>query len=147
MNVLQATIDHVNLLTPLFDEYRQFYQQSSDLPAAASFLTERLSKDDSVIFLAIDGDSALGFVQLYPSFSSVSMKRLWILNDLYVDGSARRRGIAEHLLRRAAELARETKSKGLVLETGVKNVAAQKLYQKTGWSKEQQFDRYYLNII
>ena len=147
MNVIQATTDHLPLLVPLFDAYRKFYEQQSDLSGAAAFLGERLRNRDSVIFLATDGSGpALGFVQLYPAFSSVSMKRLWMLNDLFVTHAARHKGVAEALLRRSAVMAKETKSKGLVLETGVNNNPAKKLYEKCGWIKEQEFDRYFLNL-
>jgi ribosomal protein S18 acetylase RimI-like enzyme len=147
MNVLHATIHQLHLLIPLFDSYRQFYDQKSDLPGASLFLTERLSSADLVIFLAVDASgTALGFVQLYPSFSSVSMKRLWILNDLFVTQSARGQGVAKALLKRSAHLAEETNAKGLVLETGVDNLSAKRLYETSGWIKEKRFDRYYLNL-
>jgi len=68
----------------LIDAYRQFYKQSSDVASAYEFLKERFSHGESVIFLAFEGDQALGFTQLYPSFSSVSMARVFILNDLFV---------------------------------------------------------------
>lgn len=147
MTIFQATVDHLGRLVSLFDGYRQFYGQGSDPAAAAEFLKDRLSKNESVIFLATEGDSALGFVQLYPSFSSVSLKRLWILNDLFVDPAGRRKGVAKALIKRSTEFALETKSKGLVLETGIENKAAQRLYQKCGWSKELRFDRYFMNVL
>jgi len=147
MNILHATVGHLQLLVPLFDAYRQFYKQKPAPGEAESFLRERLKREDSVIFLAVDDSQApLGFVQLYPSFSSVSMKRLWILNDLFVAPSARGKGVARALLKRSTELARETNSKGLVLETGVDNGPAQQLYEASGWIKEKESDRYYLNL-
>ena len=148
VNILHATTDHLHLLIPLFDAYRQFYEQKPDLAGASLFLGERLTKKDSVIFLATDNSGApLGFVQLYPSFSSVSMKRLWILNDLFVTRPARRSCVAQALLKRSEEFARETKSKGLMLETGVNNTPAKKLYEQSGWKKDREFDRYFLTLI
>ena len=147
MNILHATVDHLHLLIPLFDSYRQFYDQKSDLPGAASFLGEQLRIKDAVIFLAVDkSGTALGFVQLYPSFSSVSLKRLWILNDLFVSKSVRGQRVAKALLERSAHLAGETYAKGLVLETGVNNLPSKRLYETSGWIKEEHFDRYYLNL-
>ena len=84
MKIVQATIENVKDLAPLFDGYRVFYKQPSDLEKATEFLTQRFQKNDSVIFMAFEGASALGFTQLYPSFSSVSMQRTYILNDLFV---------------------------------------------------------------
>ena len=79
----------------LFDGYRQFYEQPADYPLAEAFIRDRLANDESVVFLALDRESraGLGFVQLYPSFSSAAARRIWILNDLYVAPTARRRGV------------------------------------------------------
>ncbi len=93
MIIIQATIDHVNNLVPLFDAYRIFYSQESNLKAAKDFLYKRLTKNDTIIFLAYIDKKAVGFTQLFPSFSSVSMQPLYILNDLYVDKEFRNQGI------------------------------------------------------
>src|SRR5581483_8937251 len=96
--VIQAGVEDVGRLAPLFDAYRQFYRQPPDLDGAREFLTERLTRKESVVFLAVaEGarePAALGFVQLYPSFSSVKMRRIWVLNDLFVAREARRHGVA-----------------------------------------------------
>ena len=91
--VREAQSGDLEPLARLFDEYRQFYEQASDLEGARRFLAERGSRHESVVFLAIDSVSgtAVGFTQLYPSFSSISMKRVWILNDLYVREEYRNR--------------------------------------------------------
>jgi GNAT superfamily N-acetyltransferase len=144
VTITRAALDHLDILTPLFDGYRQFYQQPSDLAGARQFLSERLSKNESVIFLALDGDTGLGFTQLYPSFSSVSMKRLWILNDLFVAPEARKRGVGEALMERARQFAIETGAKGLMLETAIDNYTAQRLYERMGWQREN--DSYVYNL-
>jgi hypothetical protein len=87
MEVLLAHVEHLQEVSKLFDRYRVFYKQSSDIEAAKAFLQERFQKHDSIIFVALDNELIVGFTQLYPSFSSVSMKRAWILNDLFVDGN------------------------------------------------------------
>src|SRR5438046_1813330 len=96
VKVIRAGVEEVPLVAPLFDAYRRFYGQQPDLPGAAAFLTDRLASEQSVVFLAVDGAASpatsLGFVQLYPSFSSVRMKPIWILNDLFVATEARRLG-------------------------------------------------------
>lgn len=136
MRIIQATIADINRLAPLFDGYRQFYKQPSNLEAAVAFLNQRFTKKDSVIFLAESQDeSALGFTQLYPSFSSVSMQRTYILNDLFVDGSARAKGVATALMNSAKEFALQQGAKGLTLETDIDN-PAQKLYERLGWKKD-----------
>ena len=99
LEIVRATIDDLELIVPLFDGYRQFYKQPSDLAGARRFLKSHFEQDTSVIFLAFSTDEArqrqaCGFTQLYPSFSSVSMKRVWILNDLFVSPTTRRTGVA-----------------------------------------------------
>ncbi|MBI3551378.1 MAG: GNAT family N-acetyltransferase [Elusimicrobia bacterium] len=129
-------------LAPLFDAYRMFYKQRSDLASARRFLSRRLRRGESVVFLALDGTRCLGFVQLYPTFSSVSMRPLWILNDLFVVPEARRGGVGKALLRRARKFASETGKEGLFLETARTNRKAQRLYEKLGWQRDTEFYRY-----
>lgn len=144
--VVTAELHHLDLLAPLFDGYRQFYEKPSDLDGARRFLSERLANHQSVIFLALQNEIGLGFTLLYPSFSSVSMKRLWILNDLFVAPAGRRQGVASALLERAREHAIETGAKGLMLETAIDNFSAQRLYSSLGWVREDQFYVYNLSI-
>lgn len=144
--IIQAGAGHLELLVPLFDAYRRFYKQPSDVRGAREFLRERVARKESVAFLAMDGDKACGFVQLYPSFDSTAMRRLWVLNDLFVVPEVRKSGVAKLLMERARQLAVETKAKGLILETAVDNVPAQKLYEQLGWKRDTAFHRYYLDV-
>lgn len=98
------------------------------------------------MFLAIEGTEGLGFAQLYPSFSSVSMKRLWILNDLFVAPASRRRGVAAALLEETRRLAVETRAKGLELATATENLSAQRLYENLGWKRDDAFRHYSLSL-
>ncbi len=139
-------MEDVEAVAPLFDEYRKFYGQAADPVGARKFLRDRLVARQSKIFLALRGSTVSAFVQLYPSFASVSMKPLWILNDLFVIPSARKSGAATALMERARQLAADTGAEGLVLETAVDNAAAQKLYEKLGWKREVQFYRYNLDL-
>lgn len=143
MSIRKATLNDLNFLTELFDSYRGFYKQESDLEGAKAFLKERLVNEDSVVFIAYDENNPVGFIQLYPTFSSVSMKRSWVLNDLYVNASARKKGFGEKLIKRAIEFAEETGAKGLSLETGHDNVTAQSLYEKIGFKKESNYFYYF----
>lgn len=131
-------------LVPLFEGYRRFYRRAPDDQAARAFLEARLERGDSVVYLARDSGRAVGFVQLYPTFSSVRMRRLWILNDLFVDPSARGRGVGRRLMERAREHAEETAAAGLILETEKSNQAAAALYRSLGWTREASFTRYEL---
>jgi GNAT superfamily N-acetyltransferase len=147
MNVRQATPEDLEHLAPLFDGYRQFYGQSPNLSLARSFLSERLARSESVIFLAFDAqERAIGFTQLYPSFSSVSAARTFILNDLFVTPDARRSGAGLVLLRAAADFARAAKAVELELSTAMSNHGAQALYEREGWRRDQDFLVYRLRL-
>jgi ribosomal protein S18 acetylase RimI-like enzyme len=146
MDILEASSEHLDVLVPLFDSYRVFYRRPSDPAGARRFLAERIARRESVIYLAVVEAAAAGFVQLYPSFSSASMQRLWILNDLYVASNARRQGVAQALLSRARRLAEETGAKGLTLSTAVDNTPAQRLYETQGWKRDRDFYVYTLRL-
>ncbi|MBO0586919.1 GNAT family N-acetyltransferase [Sporosarcina sp. E16_8] len=143
MIIQKATVNELDCLTDLFDLYRSFYGQESNLEDAREFLKERLVNEESVIFIAFDEKNPIGFVQLYPSFSSVSMKRSWVLNDLYVKVYARKKGFAEMLIQKAIDYAEETSAKGVLLETAKENVAAQNLYEKVGFVRESTYFYYF----
>jgi ribosomal protein S18 acetylase RimI-like enzyme len=134
--IRKATIEDAATIANLFDAYRMFYQQPSDIKGATKFITERLQQNESVILLAFINNIAVGFTQLYPIFTSVGMQRTWLLNDLYVDAAYRGRHIATALLDAAKDFGRSTNSKWLMLQTGSTNAAAQALYEKNGWHKE-----------
>lgn len=133
MEVRRATIADTDAIAPLFDRYRSFYRQPSDIALARRFIDERLQRGESVIFLAETDGAAIGFTQLFPSFSSVGATRIWILNDLYVDAAARRQGAARALLQAAADFARDNGARRLELETDHDNETAQALYRRLGW--------------
>src|SRR5215471_9743991 len=145
MKVIRAEAEHVDLVAPLFDLYRQFYKQPSDLDGARRFLSERLNEGESVIFLALDESGiGLGFTQLYPSFSSTSLRPLWILNDLFVRSDIRKQGVASALMERARQWGVETGAVELMLETATDNLTAQRLYEKLGWQRDKDFYTYHL---
>lgn len=136
----------VDALAPLFDGYRQFYQQPSDLSLARSFIGERLGRMDTVIFIAeVDGNPA-GFTHLFPIFSSTRCRRLWLLNDLFVDPTTRTRGVGKALLLAAKAHAESTDACGLELATAHSNKTAQRLYESMGWQLDQTFRHYELSV-
>ena len=139
MIIRRAKKKDIEQLSVLFDKYRIFYKQQPDISIAKSFLKKRMKRRESVIFVAEERQELIGFTQLFPIFSSVSMKRTWLLNDLYVNERARGIGAATALLNAAKEFGAETKSKWLLLQTAADNFAAQKLYEKNGWVKETDF--------
>lgn len=145
--ILRAEHDDVGRVALLFDAYRMFYGQPSDLALARDFLAERIRNEESTIFYARDAaGSYIGFTQLYPVFSSISALRSWILNDLYVAESARGSGIGRMLMNRAREHALATGAKGLSLETAKTNTTAQRLYESLGYVRDNEFHSYFLDL-
>ncbi|WP_409291048.1 GNAT family N-acetyltransferase [Peribacillus sp. SCS-37] len=145
MKIVQATIEDLIPVSRLFDLYRVFYQQPEDQEGALAFLKERFINQDSVIFTAVSEEgNYVGFTQLYPLFSSVSMKKSYLLNDLFVHPDARSRGVGGLLLDAAREYAIKTGAKGLSLQTALDNTAAQALYEKYGYNRETEFIQYNL---
>jgi GNAT superfamily N-acetyltransferase len=144
LHIRVAGPQDVDVVAPLFDAYRQFYRQSADLERAAGFLMARIRAGESVVLMAEQAGAAVGFTQLYPSFSSVRTGRTFVLNDLFVASDARGGGVAKALLAAAAELAAERGAIGLNLSTGVENRAAQRLYERCGWTRDEGFLTYEL---
>lgn len=130
----------------LFDAYRQFYSQPTDPAGARRFLAERMRNDESVILLATADGEAAGFTQLYPMFTSVGMRRLWLLNDLFVAPGARRTGVATQLMQAAHDHAARTGAAGVMLETGKSNHQAAALYRKLGYELNEATDFHFLTL-
>jgi ribosomal protein S18 acetylase RimI-like enzyme len=148
IEIRRASSADLRTVSELFDGYRQFYGQPADFQLAEAFLRDRLINDDSVIFLATDPESgtSFGFVQLYPSFSSVAAQRIWILNDLFVAASARRKGVGRALLDAARDFGKSTGAKRLVLSTASTNREARDLYESNGYQRDKVFLVYSLEL-
>ena len=146
LQIMPATPADVGVLAPLFDAYRQFYKEPSNEEAARRFLFARLSKNESVMFYAQLGAQVVGLVHLYPVFSSLQLRRQWILSDLFVWPDARKHGVAHALMNRAREFAESTQADGLMLETATDNYTAQRLYERLGWKRDEAFYRYFLAL-
>ncbi|GAO42253.1 GNAT family N-acetyltransferase [Flavihumibacter petaseus] len=131
-----AEVEDAPAAAYLFDQYRQFYYQKSNLQGATDFLTDRLKAKESALLIAVEEGELKGFCQLYPIFSSVSMRRAWLLNDLFVAEASRGKGIASRLLDAAVSMATDQGAGWLLLQTAPDNIPAQALYEKKGWLKE-----------
>src|SRR6476619_5408214 len=132
IEIRKASAGDAEIIAPLFDAYRMFYNRSSDINGALQFVRERLEQNESVIFIAFINEKAIGFIQLYPIFTSVDMQRSWLLNDLFIHPSARGRGVGTSLLDAAQDFGRTVQSKWLMLQTANDNYSAQALYKKNG---------------
>ena len=142
MKIIRATARHVDQIIPLFLGYLDFYKQPASTVRVRRFLTDRLKRKESVIFLAMLDGEPVGFAQLYPTFASLALRRAWILYDMYVAPTARRQGVATALLRRAHRLGAQTGAAELVLETATTNRAAQVVYEQLGWQHDRAFRVY-----
>lgn len=148
ISVKRATLEYAKGIGELFNSYRVFYEQNSDLELAINFISERIKNEESVIFFAQDkSGNALGFTQLYPSFSSVSAQRSWILNDLFVSSTARRLGVGKRLMDAVKVFANDSNAKGITLETAEDNYNAQALYESLGYKKGCGTFHYFLNLV
>ena len=143
VTVRQAGLSDLDALVLLLDAYRQFYGRTSDLAAARAFLKERFNHGESILCIAFDGNAAVGFAQLYPSFSSAALARTFILNDLFVAEGSRKKGAGSLLMQAAVEFARELGAVRLTLSTAITNETAQSLYEDFGWKRDEQFIVYH----
>ena len=148
ITVRRALPSDVDFLVTLFEGYRAFYQCAPNPSAARAFLEQRLRNGDSTIFIAVDDAkrTGAGFVQLYPVFSSLQMKRAWILNDLFVSPSYRGQHLSRRLMDAARTLAEETGAAYLTLETARDNTTAQRLYESLGYRADEHFLHYELGV-
>lgn len=128
-------------LTQLVEQYRDFYQQQPN-SQTSSFLLDRLKNNESVIFVAQVDENLVGFTQCYPSFSTVSVSSVWLLNDLFVEPEHRGKDIANKLMRAAEEAAKSAGASRIWLRTSHTNEPAQKLYESRGWKQDEVFRRY-----
>lgn len=161
--IRRAELGDVNGVAQLFNEYRMFYDQLTDLNGANEYIRERMERNESVILIAeleVNSDKRAeisltdkpltnelgGFVQLYPSFSSVSMRPIWVLNDLYIHADHRQKGIARKLLQAARRLGEESGAVRIVLSTAISNKKAQVLYESEGYTLDTEFMYYELQV-
>jgi len=133
MEIVKANLENLSDVARLFDLYRQFYDCQADYSLATRFIKERMENSESDIFIASDGNSARGFVQLYPSFCSVQAVKIYILYDLYVESDCRRAGLAERLMKHTSIWAKQQGAARLDLLTAKNNKIAQSLYEKLGY--------------
>ena len=137
--IRQAVSADIEALAALFDQYRQFQGQAGNLAAARSFLAERFERGESTVFIANAGGTAVGFAQLYPSYSSVSLSRVFILNDLFVLETARGQGVASQLLSAVESYAWSLGASRVTLNVARTNLPAQQVYTARGWKQDDQF--------
>ena len=149
MKIIRVNKTQGELVFDLFNKYRVFYKQETDIETAKKFIQARLDNNESAIFVALSGAIPVGFTQLYPAYSSVRAVKNWILNDLYVEAAYRKQGIGEKLIKTAMDFAKQNDAKFVELSTAVDNYNAQSLYEQIGFQKqppETDFFTYRINL-
>ncbi len=142
MTVREAWLSDVDDIAPLFDAYRMFYEQPSDLDGAKAWIRDNMIRKRATLFVFQENDGLLGFTQLYPAFCSVEMKPFYVLYDVYVDPKARQRGVASTLLRHAHAWAKSQGATRVDLETAHTNITAQSVYEALGYTLDTEFRKY-----
>lgn len=142
MRIFQATLEHLEALTPLFVAYREFHGAMPATALSKEFLQQRIEKQESVIFVAVQDEQLLGFCQVYPSFSSLSLRPVWILNDIFVKEEHRGKQIAEKLIRYTLEQAAASDVVRIRVSISQYNEVAQRLFESTGFAEDPVFRNY-----
>ena len=142
MNIREAKKSDLDQLSILFDSYRVFYGKESNIDISKNFLESRLSNKDSEVFICEFNNILIGFVQLYPLFSSTRVSKYWLLNDLFVDSKYRGKGYSKLLIDKAKELVKDSNACGMMLETEKSNKIGNNLYPKTGFEKNDSSNFY-----
>ncbi len=146
MRIINANLDHLDQLTPMFIRYRELYGAMPQAEASREYLTERLNKNEAVILLAFEQDTLLGFCLVYPSFSSVSLRPTWIINDLYVSEEARGQHIARKLLQEISQQAHGNQAVRLRVSVNANNEIAKRLYESADFLEDKHFRNYILPL-
>jgi len=144
VTVRQATIQDIPRLVPVFDCYREHFGQQKNSSAAAKFLFEKFEHRESVIFIAEEQNEIIGFAQLYPTFSSLTLQRVWILNDFFISGQYRQRRIGEQLFSAVKEFSLVTRAKGIELTAQHTNNKAWQFWERQGFILDEEFRSYFL---
>ena len=148
MKIIRIDKTQGHMVFDLFNKYRVFYKQPSDIELAKKFIQTRLDHNESVIFVALDnGSEPVGFTQLYPKYSSAWAMKNWILNDLFVESEFRKQGIGEQLIKTAINFGKEHNAQFVELSTAVDNLAAQSLYEQIGFTRQDPDPTFYLYRI
>jgi ribosomal protein S18 acetylase RimI-like enzyme len=145
VEIQRIDLTEIDLAVDLFDKYRIFYKQDSNLELAKAFLTERLKNDESVIYIAFTNNGGIkepiGFMQLYPRWFSITTIIKWYISDLYVESDYRKKGIGSELLKTAIDFGKSQNASIVTLHTAKDNFTAQKVYESLGFIQREEFPK------
>ena len=141
LTIRPANALDIDMLVPLVEKYRAFYKQEPS-PRTRTYLIERIESGEALVFLANLDSHMIGFTLIYPTFSTVSLSPIWLLNDLFVEFNYRGQGIASALMARAEAEAQQAGATRVWLRTAHDNTTAQALYEGRGYVQDEVFRRY-----
>ena len=117
MKIFKAEQWNLDILLPLFEQYRLSYGMKENPERTLAFLHNRIRFSESIIFIATDErQQAVGFVQLYPRLSSLQLQRYWQLTDIFVREVKNQGEIYNALIEKAKEFVRFTQANRLIIE-------------------------------
>ena len=143
--IREASLADLDVLNILFNKYLLFYKRIFKAEKARQFLEARLRQGEAKVLLAFEEENPktpIAFVLLYHGFSSLSLGKTYILNDLYVEEDARRSGVARKLIDASREIAKKDNAIRLDLSTANDNLVAQRLYELYGFKRDDVFYNY-----
>jgi GNAT superfamily N-acetyltransferase len=146
LKIRHATIQDLPKIVPLFDSYREYFNQPKNPVEVEKFLFDKFERLESVIFLAEHQNEIIGFAQLYPIFSSLSLKRVWLLNDFFVSEAYRKNGVGKKLFAQVKDYTYLTKSKGIELSVEHSNSKAWEFWERQGFKLDEEFRYYFYKI-
>lgn len=102
---------YIDQFVIVVDEYRKFCGFNLSPEATKGFFKNLHKENKAATFIAISEEyEIMGFINLYPSYSTLSLRKIWILNDLGVSSRFRRLGVAQALIKKSIEFAKESGS-------------------------------------
>lgn len=146
ISVRQASILDLSKIIPVFDSYREYFKQERNPKEVEKFLFDKFEHLESVIFIAEQNNEVIGFAQLYPIFSSLTLQRVWLLNDFFINEGYRNKGIGRHLFEKVKEFTLLTKSKGIELSVEHLNEKAWRFWEGQGFRLDEEFRYYFYKL-
>ena len=145
IKIFKAEQWNLDILLPLFEEYRLSHSMAENPERTLTFLTNRIRFSESIFFLALDEDKkAVGFIQLYPRLSSLQLQRYWQLTDIFVRNISHKNDVYTALIAKAKEFVSYTQSTRLTVE---QDIQRHHLLENEGFKLNPKKSVFELNLV
>jgi GNAT superfamily N-acetyltransferase len=127
-------------LLPLMRRYCDFYgarPSDADLLALSRALIVDHEREGLQLLARAESGAAIGFATILWTWSTLRAARVGLMNDLYVEPSARGAGVADELIAACADRCRSRGAAALGWQTAKDNHRAQAVYERTGARREE----------